>query len=191
MLSAWLHYILKRVFIFKIYSIFGTLSVILVYVLPFLILAVLNLMIIVRLRQRPFQTTSSSSTTGAINNVHRVSSVNNSFAAMTTTATTITNRPSHLLVPNCIADELSSTSTPVAPSTMTSSCTNNYSSKNDRNLSITLVTLAVTFMIFTFPFQANWFYENKENIYKAFFPSSNTSPAANVIELKCISKRVV
>jgi hypothetical protein len=38
-------------------------------------------------------------------------------------------------------------------------CQSNFS-KNDRNLSITLVMVAVTFMILTFPFQAYWFFEN-------------------------------
>lgn len=120
----------------EIYSIFGTLSVILVYVLPFFILAFLNIMIIVRLRQRPFQKKTTnlrrklSAAVPKNSKGHQANEVQGSEE-------TQNNNNQQLLA---------------------SIVTNN--SKNDQNLSITLVTLAITFMILTFPFQAHWFYEN-------------------------------
>lgn len=121
----------------KTYSFFGIISVLLVYVVPFFILAILNIMIIIKLRLRPFQSKFVS---------HK--------------------KPSQSYQ-NEIGD----------PNTNTGfvyQVVQFNQSKNDRNLSITLVTVAVTFMMLTFPFQAFWFYEN---FYKQF--ASNNSNLTN------------
>lgn len=173
----------------------GTVSVILVYVMPFFMLAILNVMIIIRLKQRPFQSASISASRPSI-----MPSRSQRSPSQANTAGFQTG--GGLLMPNSSTfDELSSTNgvgsslrrpsefrasittTPPLinhPSTATSFAATSNTSKNDRNLSITLVTLAITFMIFTFPFQAHWFYEN---IYKMLVsadgePSSSSSSSS-------------
>lgn len=44
-----------QIYLERTYSIFGALSVMLIYIIPFFVLAFLNTMIIIKLRQRPFQ----------------------------------------------------------------------------------------------------------------------------------------
>lgn len=116
------------------YYIFGFISVVIVYILPFLILFYLNLMIIFKLRLRPFKTSSVS-----------------------------TKKAKNTLKHNTEISEYSVSQNDISnirkPSIKSRNCQYNYS-KNDRNLSITLVTVAFTFMILTFPFQVYWFYEN-------------------------------
>ena len=123
----------------QIYFIFGTLSVILVYFLPFFILAFLNAMIIVRLRHRPFQ--------------KKFMTVKK-FPVSKKSPDTVNKNNSTNEIP--MLDE--------TPQTFNLSAVP-INSSNDQNLSITLVTLAITFMILTFPFQTHWFYENIYSIW--------------------------
>ena len=152
----------------KAYNIFGTLSVILVYVMPFILLALLNAMIIFRLRLRPFKApkvrkapklTKKSNTTlnasfteanppsMAGNDERSVNNEQNNDAA---TAATGKGSP----------NKANGDGTPVKIKKSKSHSLSTSNSKTDRNLSITLVTVAITFMILTFPFQMYWFYEN-------------------------------
>lgn len=113
----------------NIYYIFGFISVLIVYILPFFILFYLNLMIVFKLRLRPFSARSVS--------------IKREKSSSKRTVDT---------------SEYSLSQTDFSTSTNANFSVNQ--SKNDRNLSITLVTVAFTFMVLTFPFQVYWFYEN-------------------------------
>ena len=115
----------------NIYYIFGFISVLIVYIFPFFILFYLNLMIVFKLRLRPFSARSVS--------IKREKS---------TSKKTVD-----------ISEYSLSQSDFSTPTQLNANCSVNQS-KNDRNLSITLVTVAFTFMVLTFPFQMYWFYEN-------------------------------
>ncbi|CAF0718948.1 unnamed protein product [Brachionus calyciflorus] len=112
------------------YYFFGFISVIIVYILPFLILFYFNLMIIFNLRLRPFKSRSVSVKKTKSKKNLEISEYSVSQIEFSQQVS-LSNSNNHF----------------------------NYS-KNDRNLSITLVTVAFTFMSLTFPFQVYWFYEN-------------------------------
>nr|QVK45779.1 G protein-coupled receptor [Proales similis] len=139
----------------KVYEGFGIVSIFAVYVIPFILLAILNFMIIFKLRQRASKFNKRFNTATSMNNRSTMASGN--------------LRPSQ-----STEVQISLTSSNSA-TTIKTSVTANYS-KADHNLSITLVTVALTFMVLTFPFQLNWFYEN-------FFQRASSSNAANISEL--------
>lgn len=115
----------------NVYYIFGFISVVIVYILPFFVLFYLNLMIVFKLRVRPFNARSVS----------------------------IKREKSNSKRTTDISEFSLSQTDFSSPSQLNINSSQNQS-KNDRNLSITLVTVAFTFMILTFPFQVYWFYEN-------------------------------
>lgn len=139
------------------YRIIGILSIILIYVMPSIILAILNIMIIIRLRIRPFSSASMRSrkliTQKRMTRNVELSEDNNRSISVHNSKPIVRlseNPIKRLSVPQSFNNKNNS------------SCNSrsNNSSKNDRNLSITLVTVAIVFMILTFPFQGYWFYEN-------------------------------
>ncbi|RNA29338.1 G-coupled receptor -like protein [Brachionus plicatilis] len=116
----------------NIYYIFGFISVVIVYILPFFVLFYLNLMIVFKLRLRPF-TARSISTKREKSTLKKITEISEHSLSQTDAS---------------------------SPGQLNPSSSLQNQSKNDRNLSITLVTVAFTFMILTFPFQVYWFYEN-------------------------------
>jgi hypothetical protein len=135
----------------QIYFIFGAISVLMVYVIPFFVLAFLNVMIIIKLRARPLKKHSRAATVAirrkSTQKSDECEGLNNNGGRGSC------NNGKQLTQQQVAAAN---------------------SSKNERNLNITLVTLAITFMILTFPFQVYWMYEN---VYIIFF--SNERHASN------------
>jgi hypothetical protein len=118
-----IHYYECKITHEKIYDTMGTVSVLLVYVVPFFLLSVLNVQIIIGLQQRRFQPALLS---------------NLKMLALNPAANNNNN-----------AEEMG------LQAGVKSSAT-----KNNRHLSITIVVVACCNLIFTFPFQLFWFYEN-------------------------------
>ena len=128
--------------------------------MPSIVLAILNIMIIIRLRIRPFSSASMQSRKLTIQKLNQnkegekceLSEEN----CQTNKSNSIRNQKSVTKLSNEITKKLN-VPTPFSNNSSNSKSNN---SKNDRNLSITLVTVAIVFMILTFPFQGYWFYEN-------------------------------
>ena len=118
------------------YKVFGVASITLTYVVPSVILAILNIMIIIRLRDRSLHSTSIK----ARHRQREQLQSGNEFSM----------------------DESPDINAKISTRSEASKSKSirNLSQKNDRNLSISLVILAIVFMILTFPFQGFWFYEN-------------------------------
>ena len=137
-----------RIYRDDVYSLMGTASVLLIYVIPFFLLAILNIMIIIKLRQRPLRAQLRNQKMITESLIKKNNSDSCQPKASSTIGTLVSNLADSSNANNLVNSE--------------TSCENHKinNSKNDQNLSITLVTVAVTFMILTFPFQAFWFYEN-------------------------------
>jgi hypothetical protein len=216
---TWVHTSECKIDYERIYYFMGTMSVLAVYVAPFFILAILNIMIIIKLRQRPFSSTrvrysrpvvttvgggtanelNKSTVTGLAAIVNNVvvpplsygtdsSTIATTLLNQTTLCTTtppssngasgevVNEHHKHVTLTLPVASAtvshlqlLSQDNQPVVETTTLKHVTNEqtfkrnvqrtYTSKADQNLSITLVTVAVTFMALTFPYQAYWFYD--------------------------------
>ena len=107
----------------KHYKYLGFVSIILIYFVPFFILAILNAIILCRLRVSPFKTKLNLIVKNKIlkNNETQIKELE-------------TKRRNSLVL--------------IALQKMTSN-----GSKNDRSLHVTLLSVSITFMILTFPFQ--------------------------------------
>ena len=127
------------------YYIIGILSILLVYVIPFIILAILNAMIINRLRIRPFSLSYQQNRSFTVSSKCSLKRKRHS-----------SKQPMEIMEQ---ADEMASLKKNQTIYKKSISNVQYNNTKNDRNLSITLVTVAITFMILTFPFQGYWFYE--------------------------------
>lgn len=173
----------------RLYSLMGIVSVLLVYVVPLVILAFLNVMIIHKLRQRPFRTLTQTSKSRSSSHVANE-------MALVVNATTTTNNPEN----HVVSDQLTvPTSELLSEKSKKMSSTNN-TSKADQNLSITLVTVAVSFMILILPFQAFWFYEtffkpeghestdNEQNLRNMTFIIKNMNYLINFFLYSALSK---
>jgi hypothetical protein len=179
--AAWPHHSECKIYRGEIYSFMGSVSVLLVYVVPFFLLAILNIMIIIKLQQRPFHSKVVKSKTIARKASTAFQAMNVIGTSMLQTNETITmnqvtaNNATSNSGPSSGGDSDQKqprngssaleaivshlTSLPPSDQLPKTSIQLVNSSKNDQNLSITLVTVAVTFMVLTFPFQAYWFYE--------------------------------
>lgn len=128
----------------RIYVLFGILSIILIYVIPSIILAILNTMIVMRLRVRSFNLTSVV--------MERKDTIKQQRSQSTKEQQLKTNTDVSDL--NEFSIDCTSMQTSDQGKTMSTQA------KNDRNLSISLVIVTMVFVILTFPFQGFWFYEN-------------------------------
>jgi hypothetical protein len=124
----------------KIYEYLGFVSIILIYFLPFITLAILNAMILHRLRVSPFSNKQLTLT--------RHKSFKRSNNSCKQKKKSEKNTASNLEKNSVTQSVVTTQSQPV------SNC------KNDRSLSVTLLTVSVTFMILTFPFQIHWMANN-------------------------------
>lgn len=126
----------------NVYNIFGLISVLLVYIIPYFVLGILNAMVIMKLRKRsqPKKLSYSKKDLTYCTKKTRHGSEKSNF----------------------VSDSTDPSQTKVAVQVNVG--------RTDRSLSITLVTVAITFIILTLPFQALWFYEN-------FFKTSPTNEA--------------
>ena len=163
----------------KIYKFFGIFSILLVYVFPFFILAFLNIMIILRLRLRPFKIKSINLKKNKDKRLSTFSLKNNEINNDKSNNTSNSNTNSKINIRDTKIELTNSNNLATTCSALNNTQSNQLAnSKNDRNLNITLVTVAITFMILTFPFQANWFYN--EFIQKE--PSNQSSYVQSSIE---------
>jgi len=144
-----------------VYTLFGSLSIVLIYVLPSIILAILNVMIIVRLRIRPFSKSSVQMRRSTGRSLDR-------------------QRRDTFRLRQQSVPELASEADVSQPGHQPRNSSNggHINSKNDRNLSITLVTVAIVFMILTFPYQGYWFYEQFQQFYDQYRPNQTSASQA-------------
>lgn len=127
-----------------IYNHLGTFSVFIVYFIPFVTIGILNTQIIKRLYMRSKNAASLSTRRNSIARARRQTLVKSSSQQISKATFT-----------NSFRNQLSSSST-------------------DRNLSITLVIMALTYALLTMPFQIYWFYDNLVlTYYQLIDPSSS------------------
>jgi len=132
----------------KHYKYLGFVSIVLIYFVPFIILAILNAMILHRLHVSPFNRQNKHAKT-----VHKRDLTKSDMKRDDT-------MESSFIIANPQAN---------LPVQKVSSLKTNHS-KNDRSLSITLLTVSITFMILTFPFQIRL---KKLHLFTLFFFNFN------------------
>ena len=166
------------------YRIIGILSIILIYVMPSIVLAILNIMIIIRLRIRPFSSASMQSRKLTLLKRNRNNQNKEGEKCELSEENYRTNKSNSIHNQKSVTKLSNETTKKLnvpTPFSNNSSNTRSNNSKNDRNLSITLVTVAIVFMILTFPFQGYWFYENFY-IHLSNSNSNNASSYKSVTE---------
>ena len=155
----------------NLYNSFGTVSVLLVYIIPYFVLTILNIMIIIKLQLRPLARMKNTATIRSNTDLtvkYRKSETDNTDVNL-------------LSVPSQIVTQETNSTKNFLSSHLSAS--NNFLqqfsfSRIDRSLSISLVTVAITFIILTCPFQALWF---KENFLKQFQIMSNPNNQSSTL----------
>jgi hypothetical protein len=129
-----------------IYTHLGTFSVLIVYFIPFITIGVLNAQLIKRLYLRSKNAASLSTRRNSVVRARRQTLSTSSAQVLTKQISKNNSFRNHL------------------------SC-----SSNDRNLSITLVIMALSYALLTMPFQIYWFYDNLVlHYYQIINPSAST-----------------
>ena len=131
----------------EVYNIFGIVSVLIVYIIPYFVLGVLNVMIIFKINERskrPIRRSVKCTTTSSKGHACKSSEI-----------VVKSNTSGEVLVPpKSRANNLS------ILSNVSRGRNGSSSAKNDLNLNITLIAVAITFIILTLPYQILWYYEN-------------------------------
>ena len=140
-----------------VYNLFGLFSVLIVYFLPYFILIFLNLMIVLKLRLRPFTKGYSPSHNRNIE-IYKATKSTSDEAELKDLKESLSFTGMSNITGPMFAMEIGPYSAKKGKM--------NKTLKTDRNLSITLVTVALTYIILTLPFQSLW-------IYEYFFKISN------------------
>lgn len=171
----------------KYYKYLGFISILLIYFFPFVILAILNAMILYRLRVSPFSSKLVTLRNKSFNKSLKVSSIKSKNSSKKKKEAILTNNenPSSNLIGASVAASVGtsvSLANPVSTNNNTQVASASLAqtvipiqttnSKNDRSLSITLLTVSITFVVLTFPFQINWIFHNID-IFKSSQYSSN------------------
>jgi hypothetical protein len=131
-----------------VYNLFGLFSVLIVYFLPYLILIILNVMIVLKLRLRPLTKSYSTSKNQKLEAIKAPKSTNDFELKDLKESLSLTGMSNLTDIYTMELDPIT-----IKKRRM------NKTLKTDRNLSITLVTIALTYVILTVPFQSLWIYE--------------------------------
>ena len=131
----------------EVYNIFGIMSVMIVYIIPYFVLGVLNVMIIFKINERSKRPIRRS--------IKCTTSSNKGYAFKNSEMVLKSNASGEVLVPPKSRENNLSILSNVSRGRNGSS-----SAKNDINLNITLIAVAITFIILTLPYQILWYYEN-------------------------------
>ena len=120
----------------KLYNAFGLASVVIVYIIPYLVLLFLNIMVIIKLRS-----------SGKI----RVLKINNNNP--------LWYKNGSLSSRECSQERVSRNNRQSFVSFFTNKMMRNRQTKKDLNINITLISISLTFIILTSPYQVLWVYE--------------------------------
>lgn len=138
----------------RLYFIFGTISITLVYIIPFIVLAILNSKIIIRLKMRPFSTRRLK----GVSCLHPLGYDKSDKNEQSERTKSLQSDSQDNSISNTHTTSINMDQFQVV------------NSINERNLSVTLVAVAITYMILTFPHQITWLY----SIFVEFFYQTET-----------------